>query len=214
MASGIYGSMISFATDHPTLLPLISSLAIQYPDLRMQWLHSSYCNPSEISATANDTVFMGKLSPKEQGRFFELWWSRGDRQSIAVFLDTHPEYQRNAAATYAASLAASGRQRDACLQMIQVFSIPIPFDKRENTVTIRTVEGNVPYEPIPAAQYYLEHGNIVAARHLLSDAARDQKSTADQEALLLLKARIEMSEGNWTDALQQLIAYLHACNRI
>ena len=215
MASGIFGSMISFASTHPTLLPLISSLAIQYPDLRMQWLQSSACNPDEIAATANDAAFMGKLLPKEQGRFFELWWRRGDWPAIIDFLEAHPAYQRNAVVTYVAAFAAVGQQREACLHLIQVFSIPIPLGKKiEGATPIRAAEGDVPSEPLPAAQYYLERGNIVAARHYLVDAGRDTKSTADQEALFLLKARLEMSDGHWADALQQLIAYLHLHDRI
>jgi hypothetical protein len=144
---------------------------------------------------------------------FEIWWQRGDRKAEADFIDSHPEYAVPAVNTKAAMLLASGQPEQACRMLIQAFGITMPA-KTTEFKAIRPADSDIPSDPLAAAKFYLERGNIVAARHILSDVGMNAKSTKDQAEILFLRAQLEMSAGNWASAYPLLTGYLHASGRL
>jgi uncharacterized protein HemY len=97
--------------------------------------------------------------------------------------------------------------------LMQAFGLPMPA-KTPVVEAIRPADGDIPSEPIAAAKFYLERGNIVAARHILSDASMNAKSSSDQAEILFLRSQIEMSSGNWGNAYPLLTSYLRASGQL
>jgi hypothetical protein len=180
----------------------------------LQWLGHPECPPAEIAAAARDAGFMGRLASGQQGRVFELWWSRGDWSEISDFLDEHPGYQRSAAATYAATYAAAGQHEEGCRHLITTFAIPISPDPAPRELpSIRPVGGDIPSAPLPAARYCMDRGNDVACRRYLAEALTSL-AERDQAEFFLVKARLAIHDGNWKEALDDLIASLRASGQI
>ncbi|MCE9588728.1 MAG: O-antigen ligase family protein [Verrucomicrobia bacterium] len=149
---------------------------------------------------------LDRLSSKEQRRFFEAWWSKGDWPTITAFLRDHPRYDRAAAATRAVIAAATGSPEWACGLLLDTFSIPVPELDLEGTQGIRGGDDSVPDDPLAAARYYIERGNKRAALRLLTEAMRG----GDRSEALRLRAVLAMRGEDWKAALNDLLAYLHA----
>ena len=217
IACGIFQSMVSAAEENPDLLPALPPLALLDPELRMIWMSSKSCDPSQIAIAAADATFLNALTVKQQGRFFELWSRRGDNDNdkagIAAFLDANPQYQRAAIQTTASLLAASGRSEQACRLLIDTFSIPMPASKKDDGM-IRAGDSDVPSDPLEAARYYMERGNDLSVRRLLAEALRSGGGGVDGRDALLLRAQLEVRSGNWKSALDSLISYLRATKRL
>jgi hypothetical protein len=209
----LFGQMVQLSSSDPYLLGKIPELAAMAPELRMTWLRSQQCDQGMIVSAVQDDAFMHQLSQMDQGRLLELWWQRGDRNAVASFIDSHPEYALPGIITKASILATSGQPEQACSLLSENFGIPMPV-KAIGSEMIQAAEGEIPSESLAAAYYYLVHGNVVAARHLLDKASKDEKSADARAKILLLRARLEMSTGNWTDAFRQLTTYLRASGRI
>lgn len=110
-------------------------------------------------------------------------------------------------------LLAGGQPEQACRLLIRSFGIP-QATKTSGSTSIQAADSDVPPEPLLAARYYMEHGNSVAARHILEEASKEASSTAAQADILLLKAQIEMSSGNWGNAYPLLASYLRASGQL
>lgn len=212
-APELFGQMIQIAQTNSLFAGKMSGLASMSAALRMTWLRSPSCDQEMIAAAVQDAEFMHQLSPKEQAFLLEMWWQRGDRKAVADFIDSHPEYALPALNTKAAMLLASGQSEQACKMLMQAFGLPMPA-KTPVVEAIRPADGDIPSEPIAAAKFYLERGNIVAARHILSDASMNAKSSSDQAEILFLRSQLEMSAGNWTSAFPLLTGYLHVSGRL
>ena len=211
MATGLFSSILSYAKEHPSFLPSIPALASLDPKFRMMWLTHAACDPDQIAAAVADSEFMDHLPAKEQGRLIELWWRRGDRNEVGVFLDSHPQYARAAIATRVAQLAASAEEERACKLLIDTFSIPMPAPSEASpSASLRSADRDIPDEPLAAAQYYIGRGNEAAALRLLGEA---MKGGTRAEALRL-RAVMEMHAGNWKPALGDLLGYLHTKGEI
>jgi hypothetical protein len=152
---------------------------------------------------------MSKISSKDQGSLFEAWWQRGDKKAVGDFLIAHPEYEKTAVATKASMFAASGNEKEACELLIRTFGIPLPHEG--DGKAIQSASDDVPSNPLAAAKYYLDRGNQVTARRLLAQADSDPEHGLE---VLLLRAQVEMSSGNWHQALPLLITYLHASKEL
>ncbi len=212
-APELFGQMIQVAQKNALPSEKMMGLAAMSPPLRMTWLQSPLSNEEMIVAAVQDNDFMHQISPKEQGRLLEIWWQRGDKRAVASFMETHREYAVSGVMTKASILAMSGQPEQACRLLIQTFGIPLPI-KAMGSTAIHAAEGNIPTEPLAAAEYYMKQGNVVAARHLLDEASKEGKSTSSQTEILFLRAALEMSADKWTDALQQLVSYLRSSGRI
>ena len=206
----MFSGMISIAASYPELIKRMPDLSLASPETRMMWLIQPQCDPQLLASSAGDPAFMAKLSTKDQGRLFEIWWRRGDKKQVEGFLDAHPEYLRAAIATEAALAASSGREEEACRSLMEAFNITIP-PLPDSSAGIQAAEQDVPTEPLAAAKYYLEHGNDVATLRLLSEAASDPANTKE---ILLLKARMEWRVKDWRGLLNHLLQYLHATGQL
>ena len=206
----LFMSMTSIAASYPELIAMMSGLSALSPELRMIWLSCPQSDPAQFASSSTDTTFMGALSQREQGRFFELWWQRGDKKQVESFLEAHPEYSRAAISTRSAIAAASGREEEACKSLISMFNIDLP-PIANSTSLIKAAESDAPSETLAAAKYYLERGNFVAGRRLLLEASSDPNNTRE---ILLLKGRMELSSKNWKDLLNDLLHYLHATGQL
>ncbi|MEI6081955.1 MAG: O-antigen ligase family protein [Verrucomicrobiota bacterium] len=202
----LYHSMISEGGVRVELMDRIPALAADDIALRMTWLNAPACPLYMIADAASDATFMGHLSAKEQGRLIELWWQRGDRKEVGVFLDSHPQYDRATVAIRATRLASSAQGEQACKLLIDTFSIPNPTPAEAPPASsLRSADRDIPDEPLAAAQYYMERGNEAASLRLLGEAMQGSTRT---EAMRL-RAVMEMRAGNWTAALGDLLGYLH-----
>jgi len=203
---GLYQSMISEGGVRVELMDRVPALAADDKELRMTWLNSPVCPPYMIALAINDAEFMDHLSAKEQGRLIELWWRRGNRNDIAAFFESHPQYARVAIATRASLLAASAQEELACKLLIDTFSIPMPAPSEASpSASLQSAGRDIPEEPLDAAKYYLVRGNEAAALRLLGEA---MQGSTRREALRL-RAAMEMRVGNWKAALRDLLGYLH-----
>ena len=206
----MFSAMLGVATSFPELMKKMPDLSLASPETRMMWLTHPLCDPQLLALSAGDAAFMAQLSPMRQGRLFEMWWKRGDKKKVEEFLDAHPEYSRAAIATKSMIASATGHEEAACKSLMELFKItlsPLP----DASSGILAAESNVPSEPLAAAKYYLEHGNEVAARRLLSEAASDPVNTKE---ILLLKCRMELRTKNWKELLNHLLQYLHATGQL
>lgn len=206
----MFSSMISIAASYPELIKLMPDLSMISPVTRLIWLTQPLCDPGLLPVAAGDPAFMASLSLKDQGRLFETWWQRGDKKEVAAFLNAHPEYSRSAIATTTAIAATSGREEEACRSLISLFSLNLP-PLANPSAAIQAAERDVPSESLAAAKYYLERGNEVAARRLLSEASSDPSNIRQ---VLLLKAQMELSAKNWKELLNDLLGYLHASGQL
>jgi hypothetical protein len=209
----LFRSMLGYKMMRPEFLKQAPEISSWSTALRMIRLADADCPAEDLSKAAQEASFMKQLSPKERGTLLQLWWERGDRRAVAAFLDSHPEYAVSGASTRAAALLATGQAEQACRLLCVTFGIPVPA-KTSGSTAIQAADTNVPSEPLAAAKYYMEHGNNVAARHILEEAARDGKTTTDHAEIALLQAQIQMSSGDWEHALPLIIGYLHASGRL
>lgn len=209
----LFRSMLADKTMRPAFLKQAGEIATWSPGLRMIWLADDGCSPVELSAALHDTTFMNQLSVKQQGELLQSWWQRGDRKEVSEFLDSHPEYTAAGVNTRAAMLLAAGQPEQACRLLISTYGIP-QATKTSGSTSIQAADSDVPPEPLLAARYYMEHGNSVAARHILEGASKEAKSTAVQAEILLLKAQLEMTAGNWVNAFPLLTSYLRASGQL
>lgn len=205
-APGLYGSMLTIASKNPSLMEGMSRLSTLSSELRLSWLSQRFCTAEQINDAVNDEAWMNSLTSKEQGRLFEVWWSKGDWPTITVFLRDHPRYDRAAVATRAVIAAATGSSEWACGLLLDTFRIPVPELDHEGSQEIRGGDDSVPDDPLAAARYYLERGNKRAALRLLTEAMRG----GDRSEALRLRAVLAMSGEDWKAALTDLLAYLHA----
>lgn len=209
----LFGRILQEVGKDPVLLAKMPPIASMHPDLRMVWLSNPACDPGQIGDAAADANFLNSLSPKQQGHFFELWSRRGDKASVALFLDAHPEYQRPAIRATASLLAASGQPERACRLLIDTFSIPMPEPKK-NAGMIIAAGSDVPSDPLEAARYYMERGNDLSARRLLGEALKSGGGGVGGSDALLLRAQLEVRAGSWKAALDALISYLQATRQL
>ena len=206
----MFSNMIGIAASFPELNKRMPDLSLASTETRMMWLTQPLSDPQLLAFAVRDESFVTELSPKDQGRLFEIWWQRGDKKKVEEFLEAHPEYSRAAIATKAAIASFSGREEEACRAIMGAFQIilaPLP----DPSSGIQAAESDVPAEPLAAAKYYLEHGNEIAARRLLSEASSDPSNTKE---ILLLKARIEWRAKDWKELLDHLLQYLHATGQL
>jgi hypothetical protein len=206
----MFSNMIGVSASFPDLNKSMPDLSLASPETRMMWLTQPLCDPQLLALAARDAAFMSGLSSKDQGRLFELWWQRGDKKKVEEFLRAHPEYSRTAIATKAAIAASSGREEEACRSLMGAFQITLP-PLPDPSSGIQAAESDVPAEPLSAAKYYLEHGNEIAARRLLSEASSDPANTKE---ILLLKSRMEWRAKDWKALLDHLLQYLHASGQL
>jgi hypothetical protein len=206
----LFSNMIGVAASFPGLSKRMPDLSLASSDTRMMWLMQSHCDPQLLASAAADAAFMSELSPKDQGSFFETWWQRGDKKKVEEFLEAHLEYSHAAIATRVAIAASSGREEEACRSLMDAFKITLS-PLLDPSSGIQAAESDVPAEPVAAAKYYLEHGNEIAARRLLSEASSDSAKTKE---ILLLKARMEWRAKDWKELLNHLLQYLHASGQL
>jgi len=203
---GLYGSMLTIASKNPSLMKGMYRLSTLSSELRLSWLSQRFCTAEQIADAANDEAWMNSLTSKEQGRFFEAWWSKGDWPTITAFLRDHPRYDRAAVATRAVIAAATGSSEWACGLLLDTFRIPVSELDLEESQGIRGGDESVPDDPLAAARYYIERGNKRAALRLLTEAMRG----GDRSEALRLRAVLAMRGEDWKAALTDLLAYLHA----
>lgn len=202
----LYSAMIRASDGNRVLFYKLQDLGDASPELRLMWLGNSAADPVTLPIAANDKAFMDSLTAQQQGRLFQLWWQRGDKAAVAAYLDFHPEYSAAAIATRASILDSSGRQEQACRLLCDTFRIPMPSPKGNGDL-IQSAEGRVPEDPVSAATYYMERGNDVAARRLLTEAMKREERDR-QNGIRLQLAQLEMRSGNWGAALRTLLDYL------
>lgn len=208
----LYGTMLGEAQGKRELFFKMQDLASVDPELRLMWLSNPYADKDAISQAVNETAFMERLSKKQRGRLFELWWERGDKAAVTSYLETHPEDAEAALATRVVALGASGKQELACRILAEKFAIPVPPPVAAG-MPIRTPDEAVPEDSLAAARYYMNLGNEIAARRLALEALKSGDPAHRSECLLLL-AQLEMRAGNWSLALRGLLDYLHATGQL
>ena len=204
----LFAAMITTAQGHPALFAQLPSLSSVSPELRMLWYERPECDPELIAAALRDSSFMNELEPRQQGGLIELWRQHhGQRNEIEVFLLQHPEYARVAFATKAALLADSGKAKEACEYLAATFHLKI---SEAEVPLIQTAGQDVPEDPLVAARYYLERGNNVAARRLLTEAQNSKIKEEYPGEASFLGALLEMRAENWNAALPDLLNFLRA----
>lgn len=208
----LYRMMINYAADYPKLLEQLPSLAADTSSLRQIWLASPSCSQETTREWVNDSAFFKKLQPLDQSRILEHWWNSGDHASVSSFLDSHPELGNAALSTRAQMLASSGDFRSATQLLIKSFQLPPLKGPNNSDSVIRPPEHEIPDDPLAASRYYLELGNEVAARRLLGEAAR--RGGGDPGKLLWLEAELAAREGNWREAFESVLNFLHATCRL
>lgn len=202
----LFHSMMGVAREHPLLLAEMSGVAAVSPETRMIWLQQPARTFPEIEVAASDSGFMGRLSPKERGKVVELLWNHGEGSSFLSFMEAHPDYAGEWVPSRGLVLAASGRQEEACRLILSEFRIPVRAIKPGRTREIQAAGSNIPSDPLEAALFYLDRGNLVAARRLLAEVHTEEP--AKREKYLLAKADLEMEEVHWADAFRVLMSYL------
>ena len=172
----------------------------------MIWLNQPSCDPTLIADAAGDDRLMEGLSAREKGGLFQLWFQRGDKNELAAFLETHPQYNHLAADTKANILSASGQEESACRFLIEEFKIPSSELSEVKVTTTQSVESDVPSDSLAAARYYMERGNDTASRRLLIEIqGRGGKNAMEAYRL---QAMMAMRSGNWQEALAELQGYV------
>ena len=202
----LYREMLSTAANHPDLLARMAELSLLDRELRMIWLNQPSCDPTLIADAAGDDRLMEGLSAREKGGLFQLWFQRGDKNELAAFLETHPQYNHLAADTKANILSASGQEESACRFLIEEFKIPSSELSEVKVTTTQSVESDVPSDSLAAARYYMERGNDTASRRLLIEIqGRGGKNAMEAYRL---QAMMAMRSGNWQEALAELQGYV------
>ncbi len=212
-ASDLFYSMIAAAQGHPALFAELPALVSSTtPELRMIWYQRPECDPAMIAQAVRDRSFMEQLNSQQQGHLFELWFQHhGERKEIEEFLGQHQEYARVATATRASLLASSGQEKEACRLLVETFHLQIP----QITTSIHSAGQDVPDDPLEAARYYLERGNDLAARRLLTESLQAKRDAGDQEGkTLFLRAVLEMRENNWKASVGSLLEFLHTTHQL
>ena len=210
----LFQQIIAYAAHSPLLLARMPGLARLDPKFQLLWLMNPSCDSSLIAAAVQDSAFMEKHTPIEQGRLIHSWYERGDKSAVHTFLDVHPAYGRIAAATWAAIFAEDGQHREACMNLIDTFHIPVSEMKVGRDAAIRGANGDVPSDSLAAAKYYLDHGNEVTARRLLAEAMSTGPRTGTVAETLRLRAVMAMRAGDWKSALSDLLDYLHVSGHL
>ena len=211
-SSELFQQILSLAAQSPPLLARIPEFSGLDPKLQLVWLYHPASDPSLIAAVVQDSPFMEKLAPREQGRLIQRWYERGEKAEVRGFLYSHPQYSRIAVSTSSAILASAGNYKEACLFLSEVFALPDMKSDASATYAIRTPGGDVPMDPFGAARYYFKLGNYVAARRLLDEALRNGQG--EQGEVLLLRGRLNVRAGDWKSALSDLLGYLHATGQL
>ena len=210
----LFGSMMEAAKGNPTLLGRMPALASYEPNLRFRLYTHPSCDPLLIGQAVRDDAFMAQLTPRQQGQLIEIWWRRGDWPTVTAFLNANPHYERQAVITRARELAAIGDHRAACIRLMETFGITPPKSQAGRAPALRGAESDLPTDPLAAAKYYIEHGNVVAARRLLAEAQKGGGGAGSAGEALLLRAQLEMSQERWKEALDPLISYLQVSGRL
>ena len=203
---------LSASAQSPLLLARMPSLSALDPKLRLIWLFHPACDPSLIAVAVQDSDFMERFSDKERGRLIQHWYERGNLAQVQSFLESHPQYSRAAVSTRAAILASSGNHEAASQLLSEIFGIPDMKNTAAAPSLIRTPENDVPAEPLAAAKYYFVLGNTIAARRLLDEALG--KGDQNHAEALLLRARLAVRSGEWRNAYESLLGYLHASGQL
>jgi len=206
----LYQQMISTALANWPLFDRLPALASNR-ELRMIWLSQPYCNAIQTAEAVRDHDFMDSLSDKEKGQLISLWWQRGEKQEVEIFLEGHPEYEHASLNTRLAILTASGNEEKACRLLIESFQIPVPELTDQSPSTTRPAEeSEIPGDPLAAAIYYRKIGNDTASQRYLADALN---GTSRSDALRF-RGVLEMRAGEWKAALADLISYLKATGNL
>ena len=207
-ACDLYRTMISEAAPVPALFERLAALASDTPEFRVIWLQNPACSQTTTREWVNDSAFFQRLQPLDQSRILEHWWKTGDHASVTSFLDSHPEIESAALSTRAQMLASSGDFESATQLLIKSFQLPPLKGPSNSDSLIRPPEHEIPDDPLAASRYYLELGNEVTARRLLGEAAR--RGGGDPGKLLWLEAELSAREGNWREAFESVLNFLHA----
>lgn len=203
VVDAVFGRIIGDSREYPELAARLDEIAGASPQLRYQLLVLKDRHPALIEDAVSDVVFMQGIDAKQRARLFDLWYQRGDRAALAAWLETHQEYQKETLPVRAQLLSEGADPRQGFDLLVKAFSIPMP--EAQGDAVIRPTDEAPPSDPLKAAAYYLKNGNIVTARRLLSKG-----EVLGQAEGQRLRAALDAREGKWRDAVQHLIAYLHA----
>jgi O-antigen ligase len=207
VVDAVFGKMIADSNEHPELAGRLNEIAEASPLLRYQMLVLKDRDPALIGAAVSDDVFMQGIREKDRARLFDLWYKRGNRATLAAWLETHHQYERETLPVRAQLLSEGADPRQGYDLLVKAFSLSMP--EAQGDSVIRSTDGAIPSDPAKAAAYYLRNGNIVTAHRLLS--LPEVLGNAEGQRL---RAALDAREGRWRDAVQHLISYLHQSKKL
>ena len=206
----LFGTMLTVASQHPQLLPLLSGVAAASPVTRQRYLLQPGVDPSLIREAVMDPSYFRLLEEEGRGRLLEAWWSSADRASAIAYLSAHPESIKGHPKMQARLIAEEGKPEEACRFLIKHYGVPVTLPESRASL-IQGAGADCPADPLEAAKYYVGRGNFLAGARSLEEAGRAGRGEPSERSLVA--ADLAVAQGHWNQALVQILAFLDATGR-
>jgi len=198
----VYREMLGRANKDTDLLNALGTIGRSRPLFRLYWLAIPTTNSAFVEQAAEDPEFLSALDESEKRIFLEILEARCGRGALDGFLKDRSGWEAVAWPIRVRRMSASRDYAAAIRAVCDRYGIDLQLPSVPADLSVP------PDDPAGASAYYLQKGNTVTARRILSDAAASGTKDA-----IRLQAALAMQEGNLPEVWKHLNAFLWATGR-
>ncbi|MHA3772733.1 O-antigen ligase family protein [Verrucomicrobiota bacterium sgz303538] len=208
--SSLYSRMITAGSQRPEMRSVLRELAQGFPELRLRYLEIASAEElaTELPSWLQAPTKLARWEPAQRQQFFMLWRRIPNRQPLLAFLESNPQFLREAWRPAAESKAQQGDMKDAVTLALR--ALPAPALPRVQESSLEAARRDFLLDPTNVAAGYRTFRAETSQR-----LYREALTTLDKLAHLpqrpaylpYLRAQILAELGEWEAAWRELQGY-------
>jgi len=205
--ANLYSDFLSEASRYPSAFPALMPAEQAPPGIWLRWLAATPAGKDPFPTAAANQTFLSSMDEPLRKKFLSLWFHRGNRKSLTLFLDTHEDWQDSAWIARVKLAAAASDYQQAIAIICQRYGITLELPQP----TAPNPEAEISDDPLVAFEALRARQNLVAARRALTDGI--SAGSPQIAELYRLRAALALQTGDFAAAWKDLEASLTASGR-